>query len=96
MKILAIEKENTKTKFKIPNSCLKTEAKHVWNFYQEGIIREIYFTKDTHEAVLILECKDEKEAKKILKTFPLIKRGFINFEIKPLVAYDGFARLFEK
>ena len=96
MKILAIEKENPKIKFNIPSTCLKAETKLVWKFYQEEIIREIYFTKDTHKAVLILECKDEKEAKKVLKTFPLVKRRFIDFEIKPLVAYDGFTRLFVK
>ena len=96
MKILAIEKEvlgSSEEQFK---PYLKKEAGRVWNLYQTGIIREIYFTQNTHEAVIILECKDEYEAKSILETLPLVKEKLISFEIKPLVAYDGFNRLFEK
>lgn len=95
MKILAIEKEvlgSSEEQFK---PYLKAEAEQVWNLYQRGIIREIYFTKNTHEAVMILECSDEIEAKNILETLPLVKEKMIAFEIKPLVAYDGFQRLFE-
>ncbi len=95
MKILAIEKEVSGTSEEQFKRYLKEEAERVWNLYQAGIIREIYFTKDTHEAVLILECIDEAEAINILKTLPLVKARLIAFEIKPLAAYDGFKRLFE-
>ena len=94
MKILAIEKENpsaTEEQFK---NFLEAEALTVWNLYKKGIIREVYFTKDTHEAVLILECKDAEEAENILNDLPLVKEKLIGFDIKPLVAYDGFERLF--
>ncbi len=94
MKILATEKENpgvTEEQFK---PFLKPEAEKVWQLYKQGIIREIYFTQDTHEAVLILECRDGKEAENILNTLPLVKENLIIFEIKPLIAYDGFERLF--
>ena len=94
MKILAIENQGaTGEQFK---SFLKTEAQKVWQFYKQGIIREIYFTQDTHEAVLILECKDVQEAENILNALPLVKEKLISFEIKPLITYDGFERLFDK
>jgi hypothetical protein len=94
MKILALEKEIHGLPQELFEPHLKEEAKKVWSLYQDGIIREIYFTKDLHEAVIILECKDEAEAKSILETLPLVKEQLITFEIKPLVAYDGFERLF--
>lgn len=94
MKILALEKvvENAREKF---NPHLKQEALKVWELQQAGFIREIYFTKEDHTAVMILECKDSSEAKIILDSLPLVKEKLITFEIKPLVPYDGFKRLLE-
>jgi hypothetical protein len=47
MKILAIEKENPGVVKDQYNPFLKEEAKIVWELVQAGIIREIYFTKET-------------------------------------------------
>lgn len=94
MKILALEKEvpgKTAADFQ-PH--LSPEAERVWELYQAGVIREIYFCGDRPEAVLILECADATEARETLNTLPLVKEGLIDFEIIPLVAYPGFARLF--
>jgi muconolactone delta-isomerase len=95
LKILAVEKEVegvTEDQYK---PYLKNEAKRVWELVQSGTIREIYFTEDDHCAIIILECKNAEEAKSILNTLPLVNKKLISFEIKPLVPYDGFARLFE-
>jgi hypothetical protein len=92
MKIFAIEKElHTDRDFK-PH--LISEAKKVWELYQSGFIREIYFTKGSHCAVLILESDDKLQAEKILNSLPLVKEGLISFEIQELIPYDGFSRLF--
>jgi len=95
MKILAIEKEvDGITKEQI-RPFLKAEAQRAWELYQNGFIREIYFTKNSHNAVLILECTNENEARNILDTLPLVKEKLITFDLLPLVPYDGLARLFE-
>jgi hypothetical protein len=96
MKILALEKQIAVVTEDNFQPHLKDEALKVWELQQRGIIREIYFTKDTHEAVLILECTNEDEASLILESLPLVKEKLIAFDIKPLIAYDGFDRLFEK
>ena len=96
MKILALEKESPNVPEDQFVPFLKAEAREVWRLYKQGIIREIYFTKDTHEAVLILECEDLNEAENILNNLPLVKEKLITFDIKQLTAYDGFERLFEK
>ena len=93
MKFLAIEKEVpgvTEEQFK---PYLKAEAKRALELFQEGIIREIYFKKEQHNAVLILECKDKVKAENILQTLPLVKENLISFEVSQLVPYDGFSRL---
>jgi len=96
MKILAMEIETEGVKPEQFAPHLKAEARHVWELYQSGTIRELYFRADRSEAVLILECRDVTEAKEKLDSLPLVRAGLIRFEIIPLVPYPGFARLFEE
>lgn len=96
MKILALEKENPDTKSEVFTPHLRAEAARVWELYQRGQIREIYFRGDRKEAVLILECTDLGEANELLDSLPLVQEGLISFEIIPLIPYPGFERLFEK
>ncbi len=95
MKILAIEHDPpavTGEQFTEP--LLKAEAQRAWELHQAGLIRELYFRADRHEAVLILECAHVDEARSILDTLPLVREKLIGFELIPLIAYPGFARLF--
>lgn len=100
MKILALEKELPGATTEQFQQHGKAEALRVWELYQQGIIRELYFRQDHSEAVLMLECDDVDTAgavdtaKAVLQTLPLVKAGLISFELIPLVAYPGFARLF--
>ena len=94
LKILAIEQElpgKTSADF-APH--LQDEARQVWMLYQQGVIREFYFHRDDHVAVLMLECEDVEEAGRILDALPLVRAGVIRFQVIPLVPYDGFSRLF--
>lgn len=94
MKILALEIELPGAEGSAFRTLAKEEAARIWELYQEGVIRELYFRKDRPEAVLILECAGVEEAAKLLSTLPLVEMGLIDFELIPLVAYPGFARLF--
>ena len=94
MKVLAIEKETSDVKAEQFRPYLKPEAACVWELYQAGIIRELYFGRDQHNAVIILECDSVAEANQALGTLPLVEHGLITFELIPLVPYSGFARLF--
>jgi len=97
MKIIAIETELPGvTSDKFTPEILKAEAEKAWQLQQAGIIREIYFQKEQHIAVLILECADETEAAKYLSTLPLVVEKLIRFDLIPLLPYDGFSRLFSK
>lgn len=94
MKILAVEHEapgSTPDQFQ-PH--LQAEARRAWELYQQGIIRELYFDRDQHSAVLILECDELSQAHAALNTLPLVQAGLISFELRPLIPYPGFARLF--
>ena len=92
MKILAIETELKKLNSTSDKEILKQEAQAVLELQQKEILQEIYFDEN-HCAVLILECQDKTEAKKILSELPLVKSGFIRFNIKELHPYTGFSRL---
>jgi muconolactone delta-isomerase len=94
MKILAMEKEVPGLTGEDFKPHLKAEATRVWELYQSGLFRELFFRADRHEAVLILECADIEEAHEVLNELPLVKEGLITFDVIPLVPYPGFSRLF--
>lgn len=96
MRILAIEHETPGTAAGDFQPHLNAEALRVWELYQSGIIREMYFTQDDHWAVLLLECSGKDEAEAALSTLPLVQANLIQFELLPLIPYDGFARLFSQ
>lgn len=95
MKILAIDKLLPGANLDKIKPHLKEEAKMAWENYVSGIIREIYFRQDKPGAVLIMECKDVEEAKKLLSELPLVKERLIEFEFIPLGAFTPFETLFE-
>ena len=96
MKILAMEVEEEGVTPEQFTPHLKAEARRVWELYQSGAVRELYFRADRSEVVLILECADTAEAQQTLATLPLVQAGLIHFNVFPLIPYPGFARLFER
>ena len=73
---------------------LKAEAECLWELHQSGVVRQLFFRADRHAAVLLLEVAGPEAAKEALGELPLVSSGLIDFEIVPLRAYPGFARLF--
>jgi hypothetical protein len=73
---------------------LREEARRAWQLHQAGAIRELHFRGDRDEAVLVLEAPDLGEARRTLGELPLVRAGLIDFDLVPLKAYPGFARLF--
>lgn len=95
MKLLAIEHETSSINWNEENEVLINESYQVYHLFQEGIIRDIYFTENEN-AVIILECKSKAEAENVLATLPLVKAGLINFEVMELRPYTGFDRIIQK
>ena len=96
MKILALEKELPGATAEAFLPLLKPEARRIWELQQSGALRETYFRADQHCAILMLECDNIEEARRLLSGLPLVAAELIDFELIPLAPYDGFARLFEK
>ncbi len=95
MKLLALERDIPDIdSAQFTTALLESEALHVWELHQSGVIRELYFRADAHLAVLVLECADVIEAEAVLARLPLVAAGLIAFDVIPLTAYPGFARLF--
>ena len=94
MKILAMEIEVRGARDEEFWPLLKAEAYRAWELYQAGVFRELYFREDRHAAVLVLECATLEEAREALESLPLVQAGLIAFDLIPLAAYPGFARLF--
>ena len=95
MKIIALEIEKPTATTEEFKKQANAEAKKAWELQQSGFIREIYFRADENSAVLILEADSVEAAKEKLQQLPLVKNNLIYFELIPLKAYPGFARLFK-
>ena len=93
MKIIATEKVILGVSPEDIKPYLIEETKKVWEFFQLGLIREIYFTEN-NDAILILEAKDKEEALGIIRQLPLVQNNLIEFVINELHPYRGYARLF--
>ena len=91
---LVITHEKPNVNWKEQEQLLKQEAKVLWDFQKKNIIRNIWLTKNTREAILIIESENFLRSKEIIDTFPLVKVGLITYDIVELVAYDGYERLF--
>jgi len=94
MKIIAIEHELPGASPEKFQQYARAEALRAWELHQQGSIRELYFRTDRQEAVLVLECETVDSARAILRQLPFVEHGLIDFELIPLKAYPGFARLF--
>lgn len=95
MKLLAIENETSSINWDEETETLINESYQVYHLFQEGIIRDIYFTENDN-AVIILECTSKTDAAKVLSSLPLVKAGLITFEIMELRPYTGFDRIIQK
>jgi len=91
---LVIIHDKPNVNWKEQEQLLKQEAKVLWDLQKKGIIRSIWFTKNTREAILIIEAEDTIRTTEVVNTFPLVKEGLITYDIVELVAYDGYERLF--
>ncbi len=95
MKILALERPIAGVADEsFTPELLREEARSAWELHQAGAIRELWFRADRELAVLVLEATDVAEARRTLGELPLVRAGLIDFEVVPLRAYPGFARLF--
>lgn len=92
MKIIAISQDIEGVDWNNAKEILKDEARQVYQFYLDGLVREIYFTDDEN-AVLILECETKEEAIKLLSRLPLVANNYIRFEVKELRPYTGLSRI---
>jgi hypothetical protein len=90
MKILALEKETPGKPEDALRNLKIAEAAKAWELYQLGVIRELYFNVEQHTAILVVE----QVARQYLDQLPLVEAQLIDFELVPLVPYDGFAPLF--
>jgi muconolactone delta-isomerase len=94
MRILAIERELTPPGAAVPPDLYRQEAAQVWALQKAGVVRDIWFTVQGRNAIVMLECPDATEARRQLAALPLVRAGMIDFTLHELGTYDGFERLF--
>ncbi|MBB5886838.1 superoxide dismutase [Xanthomonas sp. LMG 8992] len=70
------------------------EARHAWQMYKGGIIRDIYFRLDRPGVAIIAEAETVAAARTALAEFPLAKAGLLDWEVIPLGPFTNWETLF--
>ncbi len=70
------------------------EARHGWQLYKSGIIRDIYFRKDRPGVAIIAEADSIDAARQALNEFPLAKAELIGWDLIPLGPFTNWEMLF--
>ncbi len=70
------------------------EARHAWQVYKSGVVRDINFRQDRPGVVIIAEAESVEEARKALREFPLAKAGLIDWDVIPLGPFLNWESLF--
>ena len=73
---------------------LVAEARHTWQLYKSGILRDLYFRQDRPGVAFIAECDSVEAARQALREFPLAKAGLIDWEVIPLGPFVNWELLF--
>ena len=69
---------------------LEAESLQALRLFAADKIREIYSRSDGKGAVIVLEAKDEAEARSFLETLPLVQKGMLDFDLYGAKPYRGF------
>ena len=89
MKIIVIA---TRTDAATPDAVkplLADEARTALSFMAEDFVREIYGREDGKGAVIVCEAANEDEVRAKLGKLPFAQKGFLDFDVIPLVPYRG-------
>jgi hypothetical protein len=73
---------------------LLDEARHGWQLYKSGIVRDIYFRQDRPGVAIIAEAESIEAAREALAQFPLAKAGLIDWDVIPLGPFLNWEMLF--
>lgn len=73
---------------------LLNEARHSWQLYKSGIVRDIYFRQDRPGVAILAEAESVEAARQALREFPLAKAGLIDWDVIPLGPFLNWEMLF--
>ncbi|WP_339652077.1 hypothetical protein [Halopseudomonas pelagia] len=71
------------------------EIKEVWRSYQEGSLREFYFSPKRPAVVLIYEADDEAAVEIAVSRLPMVKESVLSHETFELAAFSHLQALFD-
>jgi hypothetical protein len=94
MKILCLDRPSPCATVERCQPHMESEARHSWESYKKGVIRDIYFRQDRPGVAILLECESTDAAKDVLAELPLVKSGLVEFEVIPLGRFANWEILF--
>jgi hypothetical protein len=94
MQFLVTTADNGEIDWKTKGLALKNEARYIWELASKGIVRNVWFTRETKDAILLVEADSGQSVRELMERAPLVAEGLITCKIEELRPYTGFERLF--
>ncbi|MGY5780438.1 superoxide dismutase [Rhizobium sp. LEGMi135b] len=94
MKLLCLDVPQPGASLETYQPHMQDEARHAWQMYKGGIIRDIHFRQDRPGVAIIAEAPSIEAAKAALAEFPLAKAGLIGWDVIPLGPFTNWESLF--
>ncbi|MCP5367489.1 MAG: superoxide dismutase [Hyphomicrobiales bacterium] len=94
MGILAITRRQGDTTFEQIQTLQVPEAAEVWRLIKAGVIERINFDPEAPAVMLVLNCADKDAAWSVLRELPMVRAGFITFDLYALGPYTQLEVLF--
>jgi hypothetical protein len=94
MKLLCLDIPQTGSSMEKYQPYLLDELRQAWQLYKSGFVREIYLRQDRPGVVIIAECDSVEAARQVVREFPLVKAGLIDWEIIPIGSMVTWEMLF--
>ncbi|KQQ78171.1 superoxide dismutase [Xanthomonas sp. Leaf131] len=94
MKLLCLDIPQSGATMQAYQPHMADEARHAWQLYTSGIVRDFYFRQDRPGVALIVECESVEAARHALREFPLAVAGLIDWDIIPLGPFTSWELLF--
>lgn len=94
MQYLVITSDNGHIEWNLHKESLEKEAVFMWDLHRRGIVRNLWFTKEKNDAILLFEATGKACIEKILHDSPLVGESLLLYQIIELAPYTGFERMF--
>ena len=93
MKVFVIAHRKKERKPEDFQPLVEAEDRRTFEYYRDGLLREVYSRSDGQGAIGVLECDSMDHARRLIADLPMVKAGLLDVDIYGAAPYRAIAQL---